>query len=74
MEDLHRRVIKAMQHHAPGIRAVLVREKRHVVLDFTFQERTVRAVISKSPKDCEFAYRNACICICRDLHLPKINH
>lgn len=74
MEDLHRRVIKAMQHHAPGIHAVLIREKRHVVLDFTYQGRTARSVISKSPKNLDFALRNACTCICRDLNLPKINH
>ena len=72
MEDHHRRVIKAMQRHAPGVVATPVRETKHVVVDFVLGDKTYRAVMSKSPRDADNMLRNTCTAVCKALGLPKI--
>lgn len=74
MTDLHRRIIKALQKHLPGIQATLVREKKHVVIDFTCGDMTQRVTVSKSPKNKEHEYRNTCTLVCKAFGLSKINH
>lgn len=71
MEDLHHRVIKTLKGHVPGLGVALVREKKHVILDFTLGDKTTRTSISKSPRDEDVEHRNACACICRELGIPK---
>jgi len=73
MEDHHRRVIKAMQRHAPGMQATLVRERKHVVVDFALNGKTYRAVMSKSPRDVDHLLRTTTAEICKAFELPKIN-
>ena len=72
MEDHHRRVVKAMKRHAPGLVATPVRETKHVVVDFILDGKTHRAVMSKSPRDADNMLRTTCAEICKALGLPKI--
>jgi len=71
MEDVHRRIIKIMKRHAPGMTARLVRETRHVLLDFIYKGKVSRATIAKSPRDERHTIEKACANICRDLGLAK---
>ena len=71
MEDLHRRVIHTLKHHAPGMEAVLVREKKHVILDFIYQGVTHRQAISKTPRDEDQQYRCAVVNVCKAFNLTK---
>lgn len=74
MLALHRRIIKALKNHAPDISVELVREKKHVVLDFTHDVSTTRITIAKSPTNADSTYRNACTDVCKALKLPRISH
>lgn len=71
MEDLHRRVISTLKHHAPGMEVQLVREKKHVILDFIYQGVTYRQAISKSPRSEGAQYRNAVANVCKAFNLTK---
>lgn len=71
MQDIHRRVIKTLKKHAPGMEATLVRELKHVILDFSYQGKTVRATLSKSPKNPDHAVWNSCAEICKEFGIPK---
>ena len=70
----HRRVIKRLKLHAPGLQAVVVRENRHVVVDFILLDAVARITMSKSPCNPEHEYRNACSDVCKALGLAKIVH
>jgi hypothetical protein len=71
MEDLHRRVIHTLKTHAPGMQAELVREKKHVILDFTYQGVTHRQAISKTPRDEDVQHRSAVASVCKAFNLTK---
>lgn len=74
MLDHHRRIIKLLKRHAPGLRAELVRESRHVVMDFIYEGQTVRITMSKTPKTPAYEVQNSCADVCKALNLPKIVH
>lgn len=60
MQDIHRRVIKMLEAKLPGIKSELVRETRHVIVDFTYDGRKFRATMAKSPRDTDHAVWNTC--------------
>lgn len=72
MTDFHRRVIKLLKAHAPGLEAALVRESRHVTLDFSYAGATCRRSISLTPKNPDHALNRVCADVCKALNLPKI--
>ena len=74
MEDLHRRTIKLLKRHAPGLQAALVREDRHVIIDFALGEAKVRITMAKTPSCADHEIRNTCTLVCKGLGLPKIRH
>lgn len=49
----------------------LVREKKHVILDFIYQGVTYRQAISKSPRSEGAQYRNAVANVCKAFNLTK---
>lgn len=74
MTEHHRRILKILKRHAPGLEAEQVRAARHLVMDFTYRDQTTRVTLSLTPRNVEHAVRNVCTDVCKALNLPKITH
>ena len=74
MEGRHRRIIRALKRHAPGLAAEVVRETRHITVEFHYGERSIRYTMAGSPSVDEHEFRNTCTFVCKAFDLPRMRY
>lgn len=68
---LRLKVIKKLKRELPGIEVKVIRERKHAILEVSLEGVNARLPMSKTPRDSDVAFRNACDSVCSRLGRPK---
>ncbi len=72
MKALHRDLLREIERIAPGAQVKTLRERTHRVLEIEYRGKKVQVSCSSSPKNPDYAVRNAVTDVRRALNLPRL--
>lgn len=73
MSRIHREIVRRARRHVPGAEFVIVRERKHVVVQVTWQGRSVNVVYAKTPKNSDHCVWNTVTEICKAFGVSQLN-